>query len=41
MSYLRQDNDVFDNGRFVPTAELSAYPFSTLMKKVYQKFSAR
>lgn len=38
---LRQDNDVFDNGRFVPTAELSAYPFSTLMKKVYQKFSAR
>lgn len=38
---LRQDNNVFDNGRFVPTAELSAYPFSTLMKKVYQKFSAR
>ena len=23
---LRQDNNVFDNGRFVPTAELSAYP---------------
>lgn len=38
---LRQDNNVFDNGRFVPTAELSAYPFSTLMKKVYQKFSTR
>lgn len=27
-------------GKFIPVQELSSYPFSTLMKKVYQKFSA-
>lgn len=39
--YQLRDNNIFRNGRFVSATELSAYPFSTLMKKVLQKFSAR
>ena len=31
---LRQDNDVFDNGRFVPTAELSAYPYEESLSEI-------